>query len=349
MTKERKNYIHPFFNPYSDLSAEESIKKVFEKLGKNKLLEAFRKMLLIRHFETRAESAYQQGKIGGFFHSYTGQEAIQTSVFEIFGMDHWYIGFYRCHALALLLGATPDELMAELYGRSTGNAKGRGGSMHLYTSNMLGGFAIVGGQIPIAAGAAFSIKYLNQKEKFAICFLGEAAVAQGTFHETLNLVSLWNLPCIFIIENNQWGMGTHVSSALATEPVAESQAPSYGMKAYTLNGMDFFSSYTGFSYIYEEALKTRRPILVECICERFKGHSVSDPGLYRTKEELEQGMQKDPISAMRKNLEDLGILDEATYKKISQEEKEKVLRAMDFAEKSPWPSPSTLEEGVFAP
>ena len=176
--------------------------KIIKTLGKEKLLENLRKMLLIRNFEIRAESAYQQGFIGGFFHSYIGQEAIQTAAIEAFGIQHWYTTTYRCHALALLLGAHPNELMAELYGRATGNAKGRGGSMHFFTERLLGGFGIVGGHIPVATGAAFSIKYKEEKEKIAVCFLGDGAVAQGAFHESLNLASLWSLPCIYVIENN---------------------------------------------------------------------------------------------------------------------------------------------------
>ena len=156
---------------------------VLDVLGKSKVLEALQKMLLIRHFETRAESAYQMGKIGGFFHSYIGQEAIQTAA--TLALDHldWFTTTYRCHALALLLGVTPDEAMAELYGKITGNAKGRGGSMHLFADRLLGGHGIVGGHIPIATGAAFSSKYL-EKQQVSICFLGDGAVPQGAFHES---------------------------------------------------------------------------------------------------------------------------------------------------------------------
>src|SRR5947207_1392670 len=150
-------------------------KALVKKIGKKALIDVLRKMLLIRNFEVRAEQAYQQGKIGGFFHAYIGQEAIQTAVYELMGPNQWYSTSYRCHALALLLGATPNELMAELYGRTTGNARGRGGSMHFFTERLLGGFGIVGGQIPIATGSAFTIKYLDKKDEVAICFLGDGA------------------------------------------------------------------------------------------------------------------------------------------------------------------------------
>ncbi|NGX58489.1 MAG: Acetoin:2,6-dichlorophenolindophenol oxidoreductase subunit alpha [Chlamydiae bacterium] len=321
---------------------------VLKKLGKEKLFTALRQMLLIRNFETRAEAAYQQGKIGGFFHSYIGQEAIQTAVYEVFGPNNWWITTYRCHALALLLGATPNEVMAELYGRETGNAKGRGGSMHLYTDRMLGGFGIVGGHIPVALGASFALKYQDIKEQLAICFLGDGAMAQGAFHESLNLASLWDLPCIYVIENNQWGMGTSVERALCFKRLAEDIAPAYGMKGYSINGMDYTNCVAAFEHIKEETLKTGRPVLIEAVTERFKGHSVSDPGLYRTKEEFNKIKERDPLLLFRHYLEEMGILDEETYKTLDKEQREIVIEAMKYADSSPWPDPITLEEDVFS-
>lgn len=323
--------------------------EVIKKLGKDALLQNLQRMLLIRNFEVRAESAYQQGHIGGFFHAYIGQEAIQTSILQALGKDHWYTTTYRCHALALLLGATPNEIMAELYGRKTGNARGRGGSMHLYTERLLGGFGIVGGQIPIATGAAFSLKYQGKKNEVSVCFLGDGAVAQGAFHESLNLASLWNLPCIYVIENNLWGMGTAVERALCAERLAEEFAPSYRMKGYTLDGLDFFNCYAGFEHIYQEVLQTGRPVLVEAVTERFRGHSISDPGIYRSKEELKLRMQRDPLIIMHDALIQANMLDEETYKSLDKEAREIALAAMQYAEQSPWPDPIELEEDVFAP
>lgn len=323
---------------------------MIERIGKEKLLEALKSMLLIRNFEIRGEAAYQQGFVGGFYHSYSGQEAIQTAAVQVFGKNNWWIGFYRCHALALLLGVQPRELMAELYGRANGNAKGRGGSMHLYTERLLGGFAIVGGHLPIAVGAAFSLKYLKKEGEVAICFLGEGAVAQGAFHESLNLASLWKLPVIFIIENNHWGMGTHVSRALATsEKIAETFAKGYQIKGYTLNGMDYLECYKGFEEIHQEILRDSKPILVECICDRLRGHSISDPAFYRSKEQMQQIMKQDPIPYLTQILESQGIVSHEEFKKWDKEAKEIVLEAMKYAENSPWPSPATLEEDVYAP
>ncbi len=332
------------------MSKKDDVPEMISHIGKEKVLEALSSMLQIRHFEIRGEAAYSHGQVGGFYHSYSGQEAIQTSFIQVFGKKNWFVASYRCHALALLLGATPNELMAELYGRSTGNAKGRGGSMHLYTDRMLGGFAIVGGHLPIATGAAFSIKYLKKKDEVAVCFLGEGAVAQGAFHEALNLASLWDLPVIFVIENNQWGMGTHASRALCfSEAIAEKQASSYNMKSYTLDGMDYFKCYSGFETIRKDVLSTSRPVLVECICERFKGHSISDPALYRSKDELRSIMEKDPITRLTYHLQQNKVLTEEEFKKMDKEAKQTVIEAMAYAEKSPWPSPATLEEDVYAP
>lgn len=324
------------------------VEETLKKLGREKLHSILRQMVLIRHLETRGEFAYQHGYIGGFYHSYTGQEAIQTAAVMAFGKNNWYIDTYRCHALALLLGATPDEIMAELYGKKTGNAKGRGGSMHLYTERLLGGFGIVGGHLPIAAGAAFSIKYLKKKE-LSICFLGDGAVAQGAFHETLNLVSLWNLPAIIIIENNHWGMGTHVSRALSvSNKIAEAYEKAYNIKTWELDGSDFFNCFSGFEEARDYVLNTSKPVLIECVCDRFRGHSISDPGLYRTKDELAKTMQKDPIVLFRDILTKEKLLTIEEFKTIDQEEKEKVIRAMKFAEESPFPSSTELEEGVYA-
>lgn len=342
MAKKKTDQIkYHFFKSNAEVAAK--------KLGKEKLKTILKEMLLIRHFELRAESAYQQGKVGGFFHAYMGQEAIQTAAVHAMGRDHnWWVTTYRCHALAMLMGATPDEMMAELYGKSTGNAMGRGGSMHLYADRMLGGFGIVGGHVPIATGAGFSLKY--QKEKgVAVCFLGEGAFVQGAIHESLNLASLWDLPCIYVIENNKWGMGTAANRALCVQPIAEHFAPAYGMKSYTLDGMDLFQCYGGFDHICKEVIKTKRPVLVEVVAERFRGHSISDPGFYRSKEELEAAKMRDPIHLFAKELKRRRVITQKEFEAIDKEQKEIILASMKFAEDSSNPDVITLEEDVFAP
>jgi len=323
--------------------------KVFSQIDKGLLKEALGQMYLIRNFEQRGEAAYQQGKVGGFYHSYVGQEAIQTACLAACGDKHWFTTTYRCHALALLLGSTPNAMMAELYGRATGVAKGLGGSMHMYADRLLGGLAIVGGHIPIATGAAFSIKYLKQKGLASFCFLGDGASVQGAFHESLNLAALWNLPCIYVIENNQWGMGTAATRAVCVKPIAEHFAKAYGIKSYTLDGLDFFNCYAGFKEALHECLTTSRPILIEAVAERFRGHSISDPGLYRSKEALQETIKRDPILRLKAVLIEKGILTEEECEEIDREKREIVIAAMKFADESPWPDPITLEEGVFAP
>ena len=330
---------------------------VIREMGKEKLVECFTQMCLIRHFEVRAESAYQQGKVGGFFHAYIGQEAVQTAAVAAMGVDQWWATSYRCHALALLLNVHPNELMAELYGKITGNALGRGGSMHFFSERLLGGFGIVGGQVPIATGAAFSLKYAKNvpgvkqsaKGDVAVCFLGDGAVVQGAFHESLNMAALWDLPCIYVIENNEWGMGTHVTRAVSVEPIAEKKAPGYGMKGYTFDGMDFFQCLAGFQHVFKEVKENSKPVLIEVITARFRGHSISDPAAYRTKEAFQACVERDPIKAFKQALIDYKILTLQECEEIDHKQKEIVVDSMKFAEDSPWPNPIHLEEDVFAP
>ncbi len=322
--------------------------KIIQHLGKEKLLKVLKEMLSIRNLEIRGEAAYQQGKVGGFFHSYSGQEAIQVGCISACGTSHWFTTTYRCHALAYLLGATPNEIMAEFYGKTTGNAMGRGGSMHLYADRLLGGLAIVGGHIPIATGAAFTLKYQDQKKEVSFCFMGEGASVQGAFHESLNLASLWNLPCIYVIENNHWGMGTAANRAVCVQPIAEHFAKAYNISSYTFDGSDFFNSYAAFQAASEEVIKTSRPVLMEAITERFRGHSISDPALYRSKEELQCVLQKDPILHLKQILIEKNFLSEDTFKDMDKETKDIAIQAMNFAEESPWPDPIVLEQGVFS-
>lgn len=333
---------------YNFFSVEEG--QWIKSLEKEKLISMLKEMLLIRNFETRAESAYQHGLVGGFFHSYVGQEAIQTGAINAIGReDNWWITTYRCHAMALLLNVSVNEAMAELYGKASGNALGRGGSMHFYSERMLGGFGIVGGHLPVATGAAFSLKYKKEKG-VAVCFLGEGAIVQGAVHESLNLASLWDLPCIYVIENNQWGMGTGVHRAVGIPPpIAENFAKAYNMQAYTLDGMDLAQCHSGFCHIAKEVKRTSRPILVEVVTERHRGHSISDPAVYRTKEELEEIKKNDPITNYISTLKKHRLISDKEVEEINSAQKEKVVAAMKFAKESPFPEESTLEEGVFSP
>lgn len=328
---------------------EYTLEKMLNELGKEKLIDALKKMVMIRQFETRAEGAYTAGKIGGFFHSYIGEEAIQTAAIMAAGTQHWFTTSYRCHALALLLGEKPLSLMAELFGRKTGNAKGRGGSMHFSSSHMLGGFGIVGGQISIATGAAFSCKYQNQNDRVSFCFLGDGSCAQGSFHESLNLAGIQKVPCLYVVENNQWSMGTPLVRTLANpESFTYYAAKAYGMPHMKLDGMDFLACYNGFKEALNIVLTKQTPILIECTTERFRGHSISDPGLYRSKDDLKEIMKKDPLLLLKQKLVTAGFLTEDEYKAIETSERQRMSKVVEDADMEPWPTISELEKDVFS-
>jgi len=316
-------------------------------LSKDQSISILKRMILVRHFEQLAEGAYYQGKIGGFFHSSIGQEAIATTAVEAFGKNQWYIATYRVHSIALSLEDNPNSYMAELYGKSSGNTLGRGGSMHFVLDNLLGGFGIVAGHLPIAAGAAFSSKYLNQG-KVAICFLGDGASAMGAFYESLNLGTLWELPVIYIIENNSWGMGTSYEKAMSVHPLGEKIAKMFGLKGFELDGMSVRACYEGFSKALEYIKKQTKPIVIEVKTERFRGHSVSDPGLYRSKDELKKAMKQDPIIHFKEQLLKKKWISNEQFEQFNEAAKKRVLEAIEYAEKAPWPDPLYLEEGVFA-
>ncbi|ANH79047.1 thiamine pyrophosphate-dependent enzyme [Candidatus Chlamydia sanziniae] len=336
------------YNIASEITQETTVQDVLETYGAAECTQFLNQMLLIRELEVRGEEAYLENLVGGFYHSYIGQEAIATAILANTGTDHWFFSSYRCHALAVLLGIPLEQIAAELLGKETGCALGRGGSMHMCGPNFPGGFGIVGGQIPLAAGAAFTLKYHKEKEKISLGFIGDGAVAQGVFHETLNFVALHDLPLMLIIENNGWGMGTALHRAIAKQPIAESQGASYGIRAFTLNGFDLFNCLTGFKEAYQYMQATRHPILIECICSRFRGHSISDPNLYRSKEEMQSLLKKDPIVIAKTWLIQLGTLTEEEFQHLRQECKTKVLQAFTKAKAANDPSTTTLEEGVYA-
>ena len=312
-------------------------------------IDVLRKMDLIRQFELRGEQSYQKGNVWGFYHSYIGQEAIQTAATAALGQDrHLWATSYRCHALALLLGASPNECMAELFGKVTGNAKGRGGSMHLYTDRMYGGSGIVGGQWPLGAGLAFSLKYKEMTDEIALCFGGDGAVMQGTFHESMNLAALWNLPLLIVIENNHIGMGTQVQRAVANLPIGQNLASCYGVRCINVDGMDFYSCYNGYKKAYEYIKNEKKPVIMEALCHRFKGHSISDAAAYRTKNELEEIKKRDPIEMLYKSLESQKVCDQEDLLQIKNENKKIILDAVAFAENSAFPNIKDLEEEVLA-
>lgn len=307
-------------------------------------------MLMQRRFEEKSAEAYAIGKIGGFCHLYIGQEAVSTGTMAALRPDDYVITAYRDHGLALARGMTANEVMAELFGRATGCSGGKGGSMHLFDKklNFLGGHGIVGGHIPVATGVAFAISYRGG-DQVCVCFFGEAAVNIGAFHEALNMASLWNLPVVFIIENNRYGMGTAISRSTAQQDVVK-RAESYAMIGVSVDGQDVFAVRDELGAAIERARKEQRPTLVEVRTTRFMGHSMSDAasGTYRSKEELDQSMQRDPIVLLKTKMLADGMITEDEYNKMDDEAKAAAQAAWDFADASPEPSPEELFTHVLS-
>ena len=312
-------------------------------------LELLRSMLLQRRFEERCAEAYALGKIGGFCHLYIGQEAVSTGAISMLREDDYVITTYRDHGQALVRGIAPRAVMSELFGRIDGCSRGKGGSMHLFDRNVnfLGGHGIVGGHLPLAAGVAFAVKYRGG-DQVCLCFLGEAAVNIGAFHESLNMAGLWKLPVIYLIENNRYGMGTAIERASAINDVYE-RAAAYDMPRGLVDGQDVFAVRNAVGEAVERARTEQIPTLLEVRTYRFMGHSMSDAvsGTYRTKDELEEHMKRDPIVLLRKQMEEAGELAEEEVAKLDEELKAIVQDAWDFADQSAEPPLEALYEDVL--
>jgi pyruvate dehydrogenase E1 component alpha subunit len=311
--------------------------------------ELLHSMLLQRRFEERCAEAYALGKIGGFCHLYIGQEAVSTGTMSVLREDDYVITTYRDHGQAIARGISPRAVMAELFGRIDGCSRGKGGSMHLFDRNVnfLGGHGIVGGHIPLATGVGFAIKYRGG-DQVIVCFMGEAAVNNGAFHEALNMAALWKLPVIYIIENNRYGMGTAIERASAIHNIYE-RACSYDMPRGVVDGQDVFAVRASVGEAVERARAEQLPTLLEVRTYRFMGHSMSDAvsGTYRTKAELDEYLKRDPIALLRSQMEERGEIDEAQIAKLDEEIKAAVQDAWDFADQSPEPPLEALYEDVL--
>ncbi|MBI4544690.1 MAG: pyruvate dehydrogenase (acetyl-transferring) E1 component subunit alpha [Gemmatimonadetes bacterium] len=307
-------------------------------------------MLLGRRFEEKSAEAYALGKVGGFCHLYIGQEAVTVGAYSVLRPDDYVIAAYRDHVQALAKGIAPREVMAELYGRSGGCSKGKGGSMHMYSAErrFLGGWGIVGGQIPLGTGVGWAIKYRGE-DRVCLCFMGEAAVNQGAFHESLNMAALWKLPVIYIVENNRFGMGTAWERASALYDIAQ-KGGAYDMPSATADGMDVLAVREVVGEAVERARKESVPSLIEARCYRFMGHSMSDPvhGVYRTKEQVEEAKEKDPIRIFIDRLKEAEVLSDEALKKLDERVRGEVEEAAQFAEGSPEPAPEELYRDVYA-
>lgn len=307
-------------------------------------------MLLGRRFEEKCAEAYALGKVGGFCHLYIGQEAVTIGAYAALRPDDYVISAYREHVQALTKGLPARAIMAELYGRAAGSSKGKGGSMHMYSAehNFMGGWGIVGAQIPLAIGFGWKIKYRNE-DRVCVCFMGEAAVNQGAFHESLNMAALWKLPVLFIVENNRFGMGTAWERASSLYDISQ-KAHAYDMPSSVADGMNVLDMREKVMTAVERARAGEGPTLIEARCHRFMGHSMSDPvhGVYRTKEEVEEAKQNDPIRIFIDLLKSDNQITDEEIKAIDTRAHEIVDDAAEFAEQAPEPALEELYTDVYA-
>jgi pyruvate dehydrogenase E1 component alpha subunit len=300
------------------------------------LTELYRQMLAIRRLEEAAAKAYAQGgKIGGFLHLIIGQEAVCVGAIAALQKEDYVVATYREHGHAYAKGMSARAIMAELYGKKTGCSKGLGGSMHLFQAetNFLGGYGIVGGHVPIAAGAAWRSKYLGEK-RVALCFFGEGSANIGGFFEGVALAAVWKLPVVFICENNQYAMGTPLYRSLSVEDVSM-KALAFGIARDRFDGDDVVRVKARISEAVERARETFEPTLIEVKTYRFRGHSMSDPGQYRTKDEVEEWKKRDPVSIARRRLTEEAGVDEIALKAVEAKVKAEIEDAVKFADESP--------------
>lgn len=318
-------------------------------LSKDRKLDLLRQMLLIRRFEEKSAQAFQQAKIKGFCHLYIGQEAVAVGTISVLEEQDAVITAYRDHGHGLAMGMCPDACMAELFGKAAGCSKGKGGSMHFFDKEkgFFGGHGIVAGQTPLGAGIAYAQKFRNTGG-VTLCYLGDGAINQGSFHESLNLAALWKLPVIYVIENNEYAMGTSVARSSAGDPLTK-RAVAYDMAALQANGMHLDEVRLKTAEAVHLARTESQPTLLEIQTYRYKGHSMSDPGKYRTKEELHAHMERDPIIHYRATLEDEGILTADEFDKMDEEARDIAQKSYDFADAAPEPAVEECYDDIWAP
>jgi len=315
----------------------------FDELGR-----FYRDMLLIRRFEERAGQLYGMGLIGGFCHLYIGQEAVVVGMQATIGADDALITSYRDHGHMLACGMDPKGVMAELAGRRGGYSKGKGGSMHMFSreKNFYGGHGIVGAQVPIGTGLAFAHKY-NGTDNVALTYFGDGAANQGQVHEAFNMAALWDLPVVYVIENNKYGMGTSVDRASAARELFRLGEP-YGIPGVEVDGMDVAAVKQAGDEAVAWCRSGKGPYVLEMMTYRYRGHSMSDPAKYRSREEVsEMRAQRDPIDNIAKRLTEAGKADEASLKEIDREVRAIVSEAAEFAQNNPEPDPSELYTDVL--
>ncbi len=322
-----------------------------DRMDRAELLSLYHQMLLIRRFEEKSAEMYALAKIAGFLHLYIGEEAIAVGAVAALRTDDYVISAYRDHGHCLARGSDPGQVMAELFGKATGLCGGKGGSMHLVDvpHRFMGGYAIVGGHIPLATGLAFASKY-QKLDLVTVCFFGEGAVPSGQAHEAFNLAALWKLPVIFICENNRYGMGTPVHRAVALYSDVTGSARSYGIMAERVDGMDVLAVRALMRNVVGQVRAGQGPFFIEAMTDRFMGHSMADPshGHYRTKEEVEEHRTRDPLLLLKQTILSNNLGTEDDFKSIEREVGEVVTAAVKFADESPVPAPSDLYDDVLA-
>ena len=312
------------------------------------LLQMYRQMLLIRRFEEHAAESYAQAKVGGFLHLYIGEEAVAVGALHAARPDDHLITHYRDHGYALVRGSDPGAVMAELYGRATGVVGGRGGSMHLADAprHFWGGHAIVGGHIPIAVGLAMAQQRKNTG-LIVIDVFGDGATAIGMFHEAMNMAMIWRTPVVFLCENNLYGMGARLAEQSPVKQLVD-RARGYNMPAAQCDGMDPLDMYRVVGEACAHARSGEGPYFVEALTYRFRGHSMADPEMYRTREEVREWRAKDPIPAFAAVLTGHGVATDDDLQRIDAEVEQEVLDAVRFADESPLASPDTVFDGIYA-
>ncbi|MEN8145775.1 MAG: pyruvate dehydrogenase (acetyl-transferring) E1 component subunit alpha [Gemmatimonadota bacterium] len=320
-------------------------------LSDDALREMLRSMLLSRRFEEKTAEAYQTGKIGGFCHLYIGQEAVATGAIMALREDDYVFTAYRDHAQALVRGVKPRAVMSELLGRVDGTSGGAGGSMHLFDSsvNFMGGHGIVGQHVPLAAGVGYAIRY-RKSDQVCLCFFGDSVVNGGPFHEAFNMVAKWNLPVIYVVENNEYGMGTEIDRVASVADLVTRACAYEGMASEQVDGMDVLAMHEVTTRAVQRARRDGTPTFIEALCYRYHGHSMSDPahGIYRTLDEVKGERKRDPIVTFQNRLIEAGVLSEGDVKELDQEVISEVEEAAEFAERSPVPGPEAIRAHVYS-
>lgn len=323
-----------------------------DRVRQDDLLVLYRQMLLIRRFEEKSAEMYALAKIAGFLHLYIGEEAVAVGAIAAIRPDDYVISAYRDHGHCLSKGSDPKKVMAELFGKVGGLCKGKGGSMHLVDAErrFMGGYAIVGGHLPLATGLAFASQY-QKGDQVVLCFFGEGAVPSGQAHEAFNLAALWKLPVIFICENNRYGMGTPVQRAVALYANLTDKARSHGIDATQVDGMDVLAVREVMHKIVDQVRQGQAPHFIEAVTYRFMGHSMADPahGHYRSKEEVAQERQRDPLRVLKQTMLEKQMADEDDFKRVEHEVSDEVAAAVKFADESPFPPKDELYADVYSP